>query len=79
MMDDIKIRGATAESLADVGPRLHHLVASYMTDPGASGGHWYGSGIGYKSLVIYRCAGWWVEMWRTKTQIVVFITSKVTA
>lgn len=72
-LDDIKIRFANAESLADVGPQLHHLIASYMTDPGASGGNWYGRGYGLSSLVVYRAAGWYVHIYRTKTMIVVSV------
>lgn len=77
-MNDIKIRNATPESLAAIGPQIDGVLASYMTDPGASGGHWYGSGIGYRSVVVYRCAGWWLEVWRTKTQIVIFVAGQVT-
>ena len=72
----IIIRGALDE-LPAIAAHLPKLLTSYQTDPGADGGHWYGSGIGYKSLAIYAVNQQYVEMWRTKTAIVVYIPERV--
>lgn len=72
----IIIRGDLAE-LPTIAAHLPKILTSYQTAPGDDGGHWYGSGIGYKSLAIYAVNQQYVEVWRTKTAIVVYIAERV--
>lgn len=77
----IRICECSGEAFADTAFSLQRLIRSYMFDPGKNGGHWYGSGIGRDSVVIYTIpvlgSGLnarlrFVEVWRTKTMIVIY-------
>jgi len=72
----IIIRGDLT-ALADIAALLPKVLTSYQTDPGENGGGWYGRGVGLKSLVIYTVNKRYVEVYRTKTAIVLYIAERV--